>query len=361
MHKAKSSVSNSVTTRIAKRLVAWQKQHGRHTLPWQNTLDPYRVWLSEIMLQQTQVAAVLSYYTRFLERFPTVANLAAASLDEVMPYWAGLGYYSRARNLHAAAQMVMRDFGGMFPDDPAALQHLPGVGQSTAAAVAVFAFGKRAAILDGNVKRVFTRHFGVAGFPGSGAVAAQLWQIAERELPYDNLVAYTQGLMDLGATLCTRTKPDCARCPLRASCIALQEDRVAQLPERKPAKVKPQRTTCVLVLVRDDAVLVETRPPLGIWGGLLSLPEGDERDFAAVLKLYNIKPTQLRTLPVIEHGFTHFSLTIAPYLARVSLASHLQLRQPGQHWLPLTQVANAALPAPIKKLLLRYSDTLLNA
>ena len=316
------------------------------------------------MLQQTQVAAVLAYYARFLERFPTVASLAAASLDEVMPYWAGLGYYSRARNLHAAAQMVMRDFGGTFPDNPVALQRLPGVGQSTAAAVAVFAFGKRAAILDGNVKRVFARHFGIAGFPGSSAVAAQLWHIAERELPKSDLVAYTQGLMDLGATLCTRTKPDCARCPLRASCVALQEDRVAQLPERKPAKAKPQRSTRVLVLVRDDAVLVEPRPPQGIWGGLLSLPEGDEGDLAAVLALHNIRPAQLTALPEIEHGFTHFSLTIAPYVARVAHVarlSHAQLRSPGQHWLPLSEVANAALPAPIKKLLLRCAGTLLNA
>ena len=311
------------------------------------------------MLQQTQVAAVLPYYARFLERFPDVKSLAIATLDEVMPYWAGLGYYSRARNLHAAAQMVQREFGGAFPAEPLALQSLPGVGQSTAAAVAVFAFGKRAAILDGNVKRVFARHFGVAGFPGTSAVAARLWEIAQLELPQPadrDLVAYTQGLMDLGATLCTRSKPGCPRCPLQSTCVALRQGRTAELPERKPSKPKPQRSTQVLLLLRGASVLVETRPTVGIWGGLQSLPEGDATEIAGLLARFGMQPEQLTALPQIEHSFTHFSLTLKPFLAHLTKArttTVLPVMEPRQHWLPLAQIASAALPAPIKALLLQ--------
>lgn len=224
---------------FAQRVITWQREHGRHTLPWQNTHDPYRIWLSEIMLQQTQVATVIPYYERFLTRFPDVASLAAAPEAEIMEMWAGLGYYTRARNLHRCAQLVMSDWGGRFPGSARDIETLPGIGRSTAAAVAAFAYGERSPILDGNVRRVFARHFGIEGDPASRAVQDRLWLRAEAELPAQDPVrereaedmrAYTQGLMDLGATLCTRGVPDCGRCPVRGTCVALREARQHELP-----------------------------------------------------------------------------------------------------------------------------------
>ena len=258
---------------FSEQLIRWQKKHGRHALPWQNTRDAYRIWLSEIMLQQTQVAAVIPYYQRFLERFPDVAGLATAPAEDVMALWSGLGYYSRARNLHQCAKRVMSEHGGRFPDDPALLAELPGIGRSTAAAIAAFAYGARAAILDGNVKRVFTRVFGVEGFPGDKAVETQLWRRAVALLPARGVEAYTQGLMDLGATLCTRSSPACETCPLAARCVALHTGRVEQLPTRKSKAAIPERQTAMLVVLDGDDVLFQRRPQRGIWGGLLSLPE----------------------------------------------------------------------------------------
>ncbi|HZX26470.1 MAG TPA: A/G-specific adenine glycosylase, partial [Telluria sp.] len=220
-------------------VIAWQRAHGRHTLPWQNTRDAYRVWLSEIMLQQTQVAAVLGYYARFLERFPDVFELARAPSEDVMAHWSGLGYYTRARNLHACAKRVVEEYGGVFPADPALLAQLPGIGRSTAAAIAAFSYGARAAILDGNVKRVFARVFGIDAYPGEKKVEDALWARAEALLPADGIESYTQGLMDLGATLCTRGTPACERCPLAQRCVALATGRTAELPVRKPKKAVP--------------------------------------------------------------------------------------------------------------------------
>ena len=272
--------SASPGEQFAPRLIAWQKRHGRHDLPWQQTRDAYRIWLSEIMLQQTQVSTVIPYYARFLAEFPTLADLAQAPLERVLELWAGLGYYARARNLHACAVAVLRDHGGVFPREPERIAELPGIGRSTAAAIAAFAYGVRGAILDGNVKRVLTRCFGVEGFPGAPKVEKGLWQLAESLLPHGpgEIEIYTQGIMDLGASLCSRTKPTCAICPMAEICIARRDGRQEELPEGKPAKAVPERRSTALVVHDGERVLLERRPPSGIWGGLLALPELDVLD-----------------------------------------------------------------------------------
>jgi A/G-specific adenine glycosylase len=335
-------------------VVRWQKQHGRHVLPWQNTRDAYRIWLSEIMLQQTQVAAVIPYYQRFLERFPDVASLAAAPTEDVMAHWSGLGYYSRARNLHRCAQRVCEQYDGVFPADPALLAELPGIGRSTAAAISAFAYGTRAAILDGNVKRVFCRVFGIEGFPGAKPVEDQLWRRAEALLPQSDMQAYTQGLMDLGATLCTRSRPACRRCPLAHRCVAYASGRTAELPVRKPRKAVPERHTTMLVIAHDGHVLLEQRPGAGIWGGLLSLPEmaGDdlERSMALAVAPFGIVHAHEKLQP-FSHGFTHFKLHIAPYRVYLS-RRHTLAAEAGHVWYALDRLDQAPLPAPVKKLLM---------
>ena len=338
-------------------VICWQKQHGRHTLPWQNTRDAYRIWLSEIMLQQTQVAAVIPYYLRFLERFPDVASLAAASSEEVMSHWSGLGYYSRARNLHRCAQRVVAEFGGVFPSAPALLAELPGIGRSTAAAIAAFSYGARAAILDGNVKRVFARVFGIEGFPGSKPVEDKMWQRAVALLPGQDIESYTQGLMDLGATLCTRSSPSCKDCPLAQRCVAFESGRVHLLPERRPKKAVPEKSTTMLVITHDRHVLLEQRPDTGIWGGLMSLPElanqggqGLEDTFSRVAAPFG-EPQSFEKLTPFSHGFTHFKLHVSPY--RVRLARRLDFAAQSNHvWYLTDRLADAPLPAPVKKLLL---------
>jgi A/G-specific adenine glycosylase len=340
-------------------VIDWQRTHGRHTLPWQNTRDAYRVWLSEIMLQQTQVAAVLGYYARFLERFPTVHDLAAAPLEDVMAHWSGLGYYTRARNLHACAIRVVCDYGGVFPADPALLADLPGIGRSTAAAITAFSNGTRAAILDGNVKRVFARVFGVAGYPGEKRIEEGLWRRAEALLPMEGIESYTQGLMDLGATLCTRSKPDCGRCPLQTRCVAFATGRTDELPVRKPKKTTPEKRAAMLVVINDGEVLLEQRPGSGIWGGLLSLPEVDGHVgidvapdggmalAARVRALGEVEEVQA-LLPLV-HVFTHYKLHIHPH--KVTLAER-GATPAGHAWVRMADIGDAALPAPVKKLLL---------
>jgi A/G-specific adenine glycosylase len=339
-------------------VVRWQKQHGRHTLPWQNTREAYRIWLSEIMLQQTQVAAVIPYYQRFLVRFPNVASLAAAPPEDVMAHWSGLGYYSRARNLHRCAQRIVAEYGGVFPSDPAVLSDLPGIGRSTAAAIAAFAHGSRAAILDGNVKRVFCRVFGVEGFPGAKQVEDRLWQRAVALLPETEVEAYTQGLMDLGATLCTRSRPSCKTCPLMEHCAAFATNRVHLLPERKPKKVIPEKSTVMLVISDQDHVLLEQRPDSGIWGGLLSLPELNETDTEqrfdeamcrAVTPFGELASCD--RLQSFSHVFTHFKLHILPYQVRLMRRAD-GVGQPRHVWYRTDKLADAPLPAPVKKLLL---------
>jgi A/G-specific adenine glycosylase len=341
-------------------LVAWQKEYGRHDLPWQNTRDAYLVWLSEIMLQQTQVSAVLGYYARFLERFPTLASLAAAPVEEVMAQWAGLGYYTRARNLHKCAQRVVAEYGGEFPSDPALLAELPGIGRSTAAAIAAFSAGRRAAIMDGNVKRVFARVFGIDTYPGERKTEEAMWARAEALAPAEGIEAYTQGLMDMGATLCTRSSPSCERCPMQPRCVAFATGRTAELPVRKPKKATPEKSAHMLLVVDRGQVLLEQRPASGIWGGLLSLPElaghvagadtPEDGAVAAAVHAFGPMESLERLLPVV-HVFTHYKLHIHPLL--VTLASRAALAGEGRYlWLDAAAIPDAALPAPIKKLLL---------
>jgi A/G-specific adenine glycosylase len=346
---AAGGAEDRVAADFAPALIAWQQHHGRHDLPWQNTGDPYAVWLSEIMLQQTQVATVIPYYRRFLQRFPMVAALAAATEDEVLALWSGLGYYSRGRNLHRAAGIIVAEHGGRFPETPDALMALPGIGRSTAAAIFVFAFGGRAAILDGNVKRVLARLRGIEGYPGDPAVAARLWRDAEVLLPQKNLVAYTQGLMDLGATVCTRRKPRCSECPASALCVALATDRVSALPASKPRKTLPQRRTMMLVLQRAGEILLEKRPPAGIWGGLWCFPEedADADPVAACARRYGATVTPGTMLPVVAHGFTHFRLDILPQPAIVKSWPQ-RAEEPGCLWISPEDALQAALPAPVR-------------
>ncbi len=365
------SAATLVDPSFSKDVIDWQKQHGRHALPWQNTRDAYRVWLSEIMLQQTQVAAVIPYYQRFLQTFPTVESLAAAPSEEVMAHWAGLGYYSRARNLHKCAQTIVAQHGGVFPSDPVILEELPGIGRSTAAAIAAFSYGTRAAILDGNVKRVFARVFGVERYPGEKAVENEMWLRAVALLPAIDVESYTQGLMDLGATLCTRNRPSCHRCPLSQRCIAYATGRTSELPIRKPKKSVPEKSTAMLLIIDDDQILLEQRPDKGIWGGLLSLPEMDaalepgNADFdiavARATAAFGV-PASVERLLEFSHTFTHFKLHVTPY--RINLARRLQSAAQGScNWYPLHRMAVAPLPAPIKKLLLavlREPDLLSN-
>lgn len=338
---------------FADRLTRWQRAHGRHDLPWQ-TDDPYRVWLSEIMLQQTQVATVIPYYQRFTTSFPTVADLAAAPLDAVLAHWAGLGYYTRARNLHKAAQAVVRDFGGVFPRTAAQMATLPGIGRSTAAAIAGFCFGELTPILDGNVKRVLTRWAGVDGFPGEKKIENQLWTLAEALLPRSSsdMPAFTQGMMDLGASLCSRSKPQCAACPLRADCRAHIEGRTAELPTRKPKKAVPERSTVMLLIEHEGRILLEKRPPSGIWGGLWSLPEADSP--AAIAPLcrarFGLEVDSGDTLPTLLHVFTHFRLSITPQVLRVS-ASLNQVHEAETQWFQRSEALKAGIPTPVRKLL----------
>ena len=340
------------------RLILWQPHHGRHGLPWQGGRDPYRIWLSEIMLQQTQVSTVIPYYTRFLARFPDVAALAAAPVEDVMALWSGLGYYARAHNLHRAAVRVIEAHGGRFPVTAAELAELPGVGRSTAAAIAAFSANERNAILDGNVKRVLCRVFGIEGFPGSTAVGARLWALAEALLPRHNeeMGVYVQAQMDLGATICTRSRPACERCPLSAICTALATGQVNDLPTPRPKKTVPRRTTDLAVVTCCDSgencVLLERRPPAGIWGGLLALPEitAGVGTSAWAASRFGISPPVIDELPHLKHSFTHFTLEITPWHIALP-ARPLALAEPGWVWVAALDLASAALPTPIRKIL----------
>jgi len=349
----RSAEPTGKTNSFAARLIAWQKKAGRHDLPWQNTTDTYRVWLSEIMLQQTQVATVIPYYRRFLERFPTLADLAAAPVEDVMPYWAGLGYYARARNLHACAQAVMANHGGVFPADPVLIAELPGIGRSTANAIAAFCFAAQVPILDGNVKRVLARCYGIEGFPGAPVVEKEMWALAESLLPDTDVGTYIQAQMDLGATVCTRSKPRCANCPLADICVARRDERQAELPVRKPKKAVPERSARYLVIVDGDGrVLLEQRPASGIWGGLLCLPELAEADNADQRLLHLGLPAVdvWQTLPALQHTFTHFKLELVPLLGRVKRFPRAT-GETGLQYLPIHALEAAALPAPIRRLL----------
>ena len=340
-------------TDFAPRITAWQRAHGRHGLPWQDTRDAYRIWLSEIMLQQTQVSTVVPYYEKFLSRFPTVAALAQAPEDEVMALWSGLGYYARARNLHLAAKEVLARFGGVFPRTFDELVTLPGIGRSTAGAIAAFSGGERRAILDGNVRRVLARHAGIAGDPSRAPVQAELWSQAEARLPTEGIEAYTQGMMDLGANVCLPRVPHCLLCPVNDDCIARNEDRIAELPGRKARAAPRRKRIAMLVVVRAGEVLLEKRPATGIWGGLWSLPEApaDEAPAAALERDWGLAAGEAMPLPPFEHAFTHFTLEVAPWRIRLAGATKMSEAKPAM-WMPLADVNGAALPSPVKKLLL---------
>ncbi len=311
--------------------------------------DPYRVWLSEVMLQQTQVAAVIPYYARFVERFPDVHALAAAPLDDVMHAWSGLGYYSRARNLHAAARAVVDLHGGVFPSTPEALATLPGIGRSTAAAIAAFSFGHRAAILDGNVKRVLARLFAVEGSPNETGVTKRLWSIADSLVPDRDVESYTQGMMDLGATVCVPRNPACMVCPFAEDCEARRQGRTGELPHRRARKALPERRTTMLLVTRDDDVLLERRPPAGIWGGLWSLPETAGDPVVAAARYGDVVSTAIE--PGVTHGFTPFVLHATVLRATVRAAPAAGSPAMPMRWVASGDLRDLGLPAPIRTLL----------
>ena len=293
------------------RVIAWFDAAGRKHLPWQQDTTPYRVWVSEIMLQQTQVATVIPYYARFMQRFANVSALAAAPSDEVLHLWTGLGYYARARNLHRAAQIVANDYGGELPRTLEAMQSLPGIGRSTAGAILSIACRDRHPILDGNVKRVLTRYFGVQGYPGEKLIEARLWELAEKCTPHDRVADYTQAIMDLGATLCTRARPKCTTCPVVSSCVAYRDSLQASLPTRKPKRARPARKAFVVVATNAaGAVLLERRPPSGIWGGLWTFPQFESYDDCLLFS--GQLPIASSQLPTYHHSFTHFDLELQP-------------------------------------------------
>ena len=343
---------------FAKQLITWQKQFGRHDLPWQNTTDPYAIWVSEIMLQQTQVVAVIGYYSKFMRRFPDIATLANATQEEVLQHWSGLGYYSRARNLHKAAIGIMEAHSGQFPQDFDTIQTLPGIGRSTAAAIASFAFNQIQTILDGNVKRVLARHFLIEGWPSVPKIENQLWALAEKLLPKQNMVAYTQGLMDLGATLCTRSKPKCSACPLLNSCEAYKQQRMHELPTPKPRKAIPEKYTTMLIFLHGDKVMLEKRPPTGVWGGLWSFPEIETNsNVEAIASIETLAETSFgmttqadKRLPLLTHAFTHFKLHIQPQPLTV-LQLDAKVCETGQIWLSIDDAMGAAIPTPVRKIL----------
>jgi A/G-specific adenine glycosylase len=338
---------------FARRLLAWHGRHGRHDLPWQQDPSPYRVWVSEIMLQQTQVSTVIGYYARFMQRFPDVQSLAAAPQDEVLHLWTGLGYYARARNLQRAAQQICELHSGEFPTDFAAVAGLPGIGRSTAAAILALASGQRHAILDGNVKRVLTRHQAVGGWPGDKRVETKLWALAEAYTPKRRVAEYTQAIMDLGATLCTRTRPRCGECPVAADCRAHGAGHVTRYPAPRPRKEVPMKQTRMLMVRAGDAVLLTRRPSAGIWGGLWSFheidAEADPREWCH--RHLGVKPVSCLFRPVLRHTFSHFHLDIEPVEITLSAAPPQVADGADELWYRLDAPARLGLAAPVKRLL----------
>jgi len=340
--------------RLAPALLDWWDRHGRKDLPWQRDPTPYRVWVSEIMLQQTQVATVLRYYDTFINAFPDVLALADAEPDAVLHRWSGLGYYARARNLHRAARVVRDQHGGVIPDDFAALASLPGIGRSTAGAILCLAGNQRHPILDGNVKRVLARVFRVEGYPGETAVAKQLWTRAEECTPVERVANYTQAIMDLGASLCARQRPACALCPLASGCLAHRDGVAEQLPARKPPRARPRKATVVMICVRaDGAVLLERRPDAGIWGGLWGLPETTSIEGVVgwCATALGTVPTSQQVRPVLQHGFSHFDLDMTPVELRVDAAPAQVMEGDRWLWYKTNAPAQIGLAAPIAKLL----------
>lgn len=345
-----------MTDDFAGRLLAWFDQHGRKDLPWQQDITPYRVWVSEVMLQQTQVTTVIPYFEKFMTRFPDVVALAQAPVDEVLHHWTGLGYYARARNLHKTAKIVADERQGSFPADLEGLMALPGIGRSTAGAIVSIASEGRAPILDGNVKRVLARCFAVEGWAGQTAVANELWDLAESLTPDRRVADYTQAVMDLGATVCVRSKPACLACPFHDDCQGRQLGLLENLPGKKPKKTQPVRATCMLILENPDGeILLEKRPPNGLWGGLWSFPEYSDGDVEAAAASWG--EGALTHLDGFRHTFTHFHLDITPI--HVKLCEHEdKVSEPDrQCWYSLKSPPQIGLTRPVTKLfnLLRQS------
>lgn len=340
-------------------ILDWYAKHGRRNLPWQIDRNPYRVWISEIMLQQTQVATVIPYFERFIQRFPNVAVLANAPEDEVLHHWSGLGYYARARNLHKAAKQIASEYQSVFPENFEQVHALPGIGRSTAGAILAQACGQRHAILDGNVKRVLARYHGIDGWPGKTAVQTRLWAHAEQHTPEVQLADYTQAIMDFGATLCRRSKPDCQACPLSSSCVALREGRVAELPASKPRKNMSVKSARMLIMLNDDdQVLLEKRPPTGIWGGLWSLPELSMDDDVATFceQQWQFRVGDIQDGEVFRHTFSHYHFDILPCQLRIKNPEQCVMEAGGIVWYNTSQPDQRGLAAPVKNLLSRLSE-----
>ena len=340
-------------------VLEWYDRNGRHDLPWQQDINPYRVWVSEIMLQQTQVSTVLNYFDRFMAALPTVQALAEAPEDEVLHLWTGLGYYTRARNLQKTAKIVMAEHGGEFPHNVEKLVELPGIGLSTAGAIASISMGLRAPILDGNVKRVLARYTAQEGYPGEPKVAKALWATAERLTPQTRVNHYTQAMMDLGATLCTRSKPSCLLCPLEKSCEAHMLGLEIRYPVPKPRKAVPQRATLMPLLTnREGAILLYRRPSSGLWGGLWSLPQLDDlSDLEHLADQHALHLLGRRQLPALTHTFSHFQLAIDPWLVQVEQTAH-HVAEADWLWYNLATPPRLGLAAPVKKLLQHAADAL---
>lgn len=343
---------------FARAVISWHAKYGRQDLPWQNPATAYRVWVSEIMLQQTQVATVIPYFRRFMARFPDIATLAAADLDEVLHLWTGLGYYARARHLHQAAWRIITEYGGRLPETLEELRRLPGIGRSTAGAILSLALGQREPILDGNVKRILARYYAIAGWPGYAEIQRRLWALAERSTPWEQIAAYNQGLMDLGATVCVRRRPRCAHCPLAPGCTARWLARQDQFPETRPAKRKPVRQTRMLLLQWADRVLLVRRPPAGVWGGLWCPPECDvDADYRAVCReRYGLRIGLARAWSVKRHTFSHFHLDIHPLHAQVQTEDLVIMDRPGHLWYNGQSSNRCGLAAPVRRLLQDLED-----
>jgi A/G-specific adenine glycosylase len=341
---------------FAPALLRWYERDGRKDLPWQRDRTPYRVWVSEIMLQQTQVGTVLGYYTRFMARFPDVRTLAAAPLDEVLHLWSGLGYYARARNLRRAAQAIVQRHKGEFPDSLEDAMALPGIGRSTAGAILALSRGQRHAILDGNVKRVLTRWFGVAGFPGEPAVERRLWELAEACTPTSDVDAYTQGIMDLGATLCTRANPACLLCPVNAACVARAGNRQHEFPAPRPHKTRPRREAWLVLARRGSKLLLEKRPPSGIWGGLWGFPEFPTRAHALQWCTEHLaSPSGARAGDPLRHAFSHFDYEMKPIFVTCTGKAPALRDDDRYRWYDTASPAAVGVPKPIATLLRRAS------
>jgi len=338
-------------TSFAKQLLDWFDQHGRKSLPWQTDKTPYRVWVSEIMLQQTQVAMVIPYFKKFLARYPSVDELAAATEDEVLHLWTGLGYYARARNLHISAKKVMAEHHGEFPATVDELMTLPGIGRSTAGAIAAICHDTHAAILDGNVKRVLARHFTIDGWPGETETQKLLWKKAEALTPRDRIADYTQAIMDLGATVCTRSSPDCPACPYFKSCQARINGTIDQYPGKKPKKVMPLKSTVMLIVELNGNVLLKKRPSKGLWGGLWSFPECESVEaIDSLLESLNLEELERTLLPEFRHTFTHYHLDIEPI--RVTIRKTHRIAEPGAEiWFNVTAPQSVGLTKPVTKIL----------